>query len=457
MAIVACSSLVDCGGCSKATHPVDASGDSQASPDIWESGPPITDGVSQPSCGVDWPSAGRNPQSHASLDVKAGVILWSRSFSTTQIFSPGHLDENGGLVLSQRRLAFAAHGPLVLVDTGGSVSQSDPMASSRDWASPATVDQDGNLYSVALSGVYSFDSSGKTRWRFPTTNQTGAEFMEFYPPALSPDGVLFAVCADGYLRAMSAQDGQEIWRQSAVVSSGPSQVMGGGGGAVFMLNGISGVHAYDSKTGQHLVEFQDSTGPHLFSSKGMWALGWEFGIQFGAIDSFDCCGRLKWTTLASSTYADRSGVISFGEVLVSTKWDIDSSGNRTSADRMYRYASDGAIVQGPVSGVGEPYLAGADGTIYTVNCEYSSPKANQIIAYTSDLRELWRLDFGAVDQCPVGNGILDDNGILYLARGKGSTEGVEIVAIQTQSPGLAESSWPSLRHDNRGTMWLSPL
>jgi outer membrane protein assembly factor BamB len=281
--------------------------------------------------------------------------------------------------------------------------------------------------------------------------------MGFYPPALSPEGVLFAVCADGYLRAMSAQNGQELWRQSAVVTRGPSQVMGGGGGAVFMLNGISGVHAYDSKTGQHLVEFRDSSDPHLFSTKGMWALGWEFGVQFGAIDSFDCCGRLKWTTLMPSAYADSSGVIAFGEVLVATKWDMDSSGNRTSADRMYRYAPDGAVVQGPVSGVGEPYLAGADGTIFTVNCQYSSPKANQLIAYTSDLRELWRLDLGPVDQCPVGNGILDDDGILYLARAKGSTEGVEVVAIQTQSPGLAESSWPSFRHDNRGTMWLSPL
>jgi hypothetical protein len=45
----------------------------------------------------------------------------------------------------------------------------------------------------------------------------------------------------------------------------------------------------------------------------------------------------------------------------------------------------------------------------------------------------------------------------YLMRGLTSGDGVEIVAIQTQSPGLAESSWPSLRHDNRGTMWLTSL
>ena len=37
----------------------------------------------------------------------------------------------------------------------------------------------------------------------------------------------------------------------------------------------------------------------------------------------------------------------------------------------------------------------------------------------------------------------------------GST-GTELVAIQTRSPGLADSSWPSIRHDNRGTAWLVP-
>jgi len=124
---------------------------------------------------------------------------------------------------------------------------------------------------------------------------------------------------------------------------------------------------------------------------------------------------------------------------------------------MYKYSADGTVVLGPVPGQGEPYLAGADGTIYTVNCALSSPKANQLIAWTSDLKEMWRLDLGKLDHCPVGNGVLDDDGIIYLALTRKEVGGVDILAIQTQSPGLAESSWPSLLHDNRGTMWLTPL
>jgi hypothetical protein len=53
----------------------------------------------------------------------------------------------------------------------------------------------------------------------------------------------------------------------------------------------------------------------------------------------------------------------------------------------------------------------------------------------------------------TGNVVLDDDGVMYLSR-QGETSGAEIIAIQTRSPGLADSSWPSLRHDNRGTAWL---
>jgi hypothetical protein len=70
---------------------------------------------------------------------------------------------------------------------------------------------------------------------------------------------------------------------------------------------------------------------------------------------------------------------------------------------------------------------------------------------------LWRSSSGSV-VAPTWHGVLDDDGVLYLARAlSGGDENVETLAIQTQSPGLAESSWPSLRHDNRGTMWLTPL
>jgi hypothetical protein len=415
-------------------------------------------------CIADWPSASRAPRQRTALDTGPPRILWSKKIGDALASISGRLFDNTGLVLAGGHLVFApGGGPLVIMDkkTGNSTT-SAPTFSVIDSDSPATVDEDGNIYSVAMSGVYSFDGAGEVRWRLPTSNQTGGEFAYFYPPALGPDGVLYTVCADGYLRAIGTRDGREIWRQPAQVQGYHSRVMGGAGGAVFMLSGVSGVWAYATKSGANLGEFRTASNQSLSAWIGLWALGWDFQVQFGAICSFDVCGRQRWSTLRDALYEDHSGVIALGERLVATKWDVDSKGQRLTADRMYLYAPDGTVVKGPVSAQGEPYLAGADGTIYTVNCVSSSPKANEIIAYSSDLKELWRLSLGAENQCPGGNGVLDDDGVLYLARGTSGAlaDGggrAEIVAIQTQSPGLAESSWPSLRHDNRGTMWLTPL
>jgi hypothetical protein len=79
---------------------------------------------------------------------------------------------------------------------------------------------------------------------------------------------------------------------------------------------------------------------------------------------------------------------------------------------------------------------------------------NGIVAYAYDLKELWRLDLGGSECAGVtGKVVLDDDGVMYLTRvADGGV--VEALALQTASPGLAESSWPSLRHDNRGTAWL---
>jgi hypothetical protein len=57
----------------------------------------------------------------------------------------------------------------------------------------------------------------------------------------------------------------------------------------------------------------------------------------------------------------------------------------------------------------------------------------------------------------TGNVVLDDSGVMFLTRrGDAGSNATEMIAIQTTSPGLANSSWPSLRHDNRGTSWLVP-
>jgi hypothetical protein len=114
-------------------------------------------------------------------------------------------------------------------------------------------------------------------------------------------------------------------------------------------------------------------------------------------------------------------------------------------------------VAGPTPAEGWPIAAGADGTIYTFRCQdVGTTSINRVLAYSYDLTELWRYDLGG-NACKgmTGNVVLDDDGVMYLMR-RGDVGGTEVMAIQTRSPGLADSSWPSFRHDNRGTAWLVP-
>jgi hypothetical protein len=139
-----------------------------------------------------------------------------------------------------------------------------------------------------------------------------------------------------------------------------------------------------------------------------------------------------------------------------------ATGTRTAPDRIIAYDSTGKIVAGPAPSAGMaeassdaevPTFSGADGTTYTVLCHAGNQLSTTVLAYDSQLAVLWQLDIGP--GCPNGPGALTDDGMIYLTRPAQNNPTTELIAIQSTSPGLARSSWPTLRHDNRGTSWLS--
>ncbi|HWN66815.1 MAG TPA: hypothetical protein VNM90_04195, partial [Haliangium sp.] len=98
-----------------------------------------------------------------------------------------------------------------------------------------------------------------------------------------------------------------------------------------------------------------------------------------------------------------------------------------------------------------PWGIGADGTVYAVACDSSGYEGpSRLHAYDAGLGELWSLPLG--DACPMAGPVIDARGRLYFAWFIDG--GAEIVAVQTASPGLAETSWPVRRHDARGAAWL---
>ena len=102
---------------------------------------------------------------------------------------------------------------------------------------------------------------------------------------------------------------------------------------------------------------------------------------------------------------------------------------------------------------GTPSSLGADGTLYTTHCSPvdGGTSTVTVTAYSPTLDELWAIDIGS--PCSYSGTALADDGVLYFARNE--TSRLEIIAIQTASPGLAPTAWPTHFHDNRRTGWLS--
>jgi hypothetical protein len=349
------------------------------------------------------------------------------------------------------RLALSAGNAIALVEkSSGIVTFSEPIG---PRLSPPVTDANGIIRSLASTGSYDFDSSGNLLHTSAIGGPPDGMRIDPPTPVLEPDHGYY------YVDPTRNVCGRSWCTPLDVSSAGATQVVGGAGDMIFVMVGFEGLSAFSASTGQRLGSFRGADGDIEQAFIGYdWALGWDFQIQIGAIDSFDVCRQPRWSSRREALYVDASSIITLGERLVSTKWDVDDQGKRISADRMYLYAADGTVVLGPVAGQGEPYLAGADGALYTINCVYADPPANQLIAYSADLQELWRVDLGRPGNCPVGNGVLDEDGVLYLLRTLGSAASAfEVIAIQTQSPGLAESSWPSIRHDNRASAWLTSL
>jgi outer membrane protein assembly factor BamB len=385
-------------------------------------------------CVEDWPTADGPRPTKPSLAVDAPTLAWKTNIPWGQAFSG---ITEGGPVLSRSRLAFQASDWIYFLDKNGANPQQVKFNSMGDFPSGLVADTEGNIYYVAQDGVYSVDADGKLRWHggygAPTTG--GEEFVHFRPPVLGPDGVVYAVTYSQRLFAIRTSDGSLVWSQPAPGDQYPSEVRGGAGKAVFVAMNGERTDALDTRDGSALGSLvRPQYGRSFTWDWGSWVLGWDLGIADNNVYVFDSCGLLRWSKLPQGA----SGVVAPGELLV-----VAPPG------ALALYDTSGTVVTGPLPAEGRPMAAGADGTIYTYVCD-------SILAYSLDLKELWRFDLGGgFCTTPTGGVILDDDGMMYLVRAS-ATGGTEVIAFQTGSPGLADSSWPSWRHDNRGTAWLVP-
>lgn len=78
-----------------------------------------------------------------------------------------------------------------------------------------------------------------------------------------------------------------------------------------------------------------------------------------------------------------------------------------------------------------------------------------LVAYSEDLEEKWRVSlpvptYQGMYPCVRPAAALDDDGVLYLAV---EADGASLIAVQTRSPGLAQSPWPLWYRNHSGSVW----
>jgi hypothetical protein len=409
-------------------------------------------------CIENWPTAQGPRLTKPPLQIDAPKVLWVVDVAGSQS-SEGRIDSSdGGPVLSGNRLAFQAGYFIYFMEKDGTNPTSIGPGLAGSYPSALVADPEGNVYSVTDGGVVSIGRDGGIRWRGGGSGGGPGEFPYFDRPVLGPDGVVYAVASDQRLYALRTKDGSTIWSKATSPNLHGSFVTSGAGNGLFLQTSGKGTDVLDTRDGSLLGSLRTVTGGVTYGLIGSIMSGWDFGIAQSANDVYDACGNLRWSKWADYS-PNTSGVMTVGEYLVVTSYHSDDKGIPVSPNMMTLYDASGAVIGQPAPAEGRPLAAGADGTIYTVACAASGPPTDRILAYSPDLSPLWQLDLnGGKGFCQgmTGNVVLDDDGVMYLMRASPNTSGTQVIAIQTRSPGLADSSWPSWRHDNRGTAWLVP-
>ncbi len=382
-------------------------------------------------------------------------LLWRRSHD-----ADGAL--RNGLVLTATRLAFTAAERLHLLDRRGAPVKTVSNDGHEFLSSPIADPTSETFVVAGASSVIAVGRDGERRWTHALdASLVPGEMLVQTRPLLSPWGDVVLAGLDGHLRTIDVATGKLRSKRLVGVStrrSGPL-LEAGVGTDVFVSRGegagVERAYVVGLRGSQPPKTF--GGGPHPPSSViptvgGVIGYGYvENQSRNGtvALTAFDGCGRVRWKgpemrwLLPLAVTADGSVIVAerspAAEDLRGALVMLGPKGNvlrRTEVD-------------GPVAGA----IVGADGLIQVIECLGGS---NVRVASFSNVLE--RLEVVELEgQCPAGMALAED-GVLYLSRPSpssplGSLANVEIVAVQTRSPGPARTGWAMSRSDNAGRGW----
>jgi len=401
----------------------------------------------KPRCIEHWPE---DPQAKPTPPLNidnAGQVLWTKEV-------PGGTN-TGPLAMAGDRLAYLSSTTLVILDTEGNFVNSFQESTAFTGHGPPVADEEGNFYFGAAE-VISVTSDGQPRWHFALGGDIlGSETTYTSLLTLSPDGILYFSATDGFLYAVRATDGTQLWRQKVGLTKyGGHSPYGAYLGIGDVLIAEKGYH--DRKTGTLIASHPVIDGEPM--PVNLASFTHLFGYRVIDKDNLlfyrpamDKCGDQKWSfPSGKSLYAN---LVGFNDTILTNY-----------GDEAFIYSSDGEPLVGPAPLDLHyfPKAIGADGTLYYNYCTELYQKDRGVAsvqAYSPQLELLWSVELGK--SCTDEPFVLADDGRLYVLRSTFEEfpdhlelKGLELTAIQTASPGLANTAYPTLRTNNRRTGWI---
>jgi len=405
--------------------------------------------------------------------VPAGTLLWKTTLPKLgpegDSFSDPALSLDGNLYVNAHHLLFA------LTPEQGQIQWVVGPASSSGIA----IGPDGTIYTAWSDGVLARHPDGSPKWVFPTLWLSSPGLL-----AIGADGTIYAnsfgACnedgCDTKLFAINP-DGSQKW---ALRMFADAPAIGPDGTVYVAGSSVCTSQEKDCPPGQFLLRPRD-TGLFALTPQGevKWvvhlpnvnefpslAIGADGTIYVTLSDSRSApaefkgqlaavtpTGTIKWI-FNDSEFGAESGV---SAPVIGMDGTIYFVAGGFSIGVLFAVTPTGQFKwiffkEGIKDAICDPLSStpavGADGTIYIGTCD------KRLVAINPDGSVRWQ--FQVSTEAPLNGsigGMLLGNGVVYFISDQRHTISTDIVlyAVATDSPGLANSSWPMFQHDPQHT------
>lgn len=348
---------------------------------------------------------------------------------------------------------------------------------------PIVISPDGTLYFIAVTMVgynvpgpnpgthlYAVNPDGTLKWKKINLSLVEPHFWGAESPAVDSDGNIYVHLALSYTTQLGVlicfdPSGKEKWRYEGDFA------MGGGvwptplivGDTIYLMTNYRGLYAIDKSTGGVLwcnSEYygQDITPPVIADDGTIYA---SAGNQGQYLIAYTSTGSIKWifdakAKILTPPVLGEDGTIYLGttakDMTDPTKiagyfWAIDpSTGGVKWMFNIDQWIYDEIDKTTKPADIYASPVVGKDGTIY-FTCEYRYLWALNPDGTLKDIYDLDKMTAKATAGSVTYSAlVIDENGVLYKASSYRRSENEKqvgiIMAIQTQSYGLANSTYP---------------